>query len=65
MKKKSRIEYIPSPQYPLVIPDADDILLDIDFDDTEELILFEPPIMATRRCGGHMHRLDKDEEDDD
>jgi hypothetical protein len=64
MKKKSQIAYIPSPQYPLLVGDPADILLDPDFDDIDELILFEPPILATRMCGGHLTRMDDGEDDE-
>lgn len=64
MSKKPKIMYIPSPQTPIIIGSVDEILLDPDFDDTEELVLFEPPILATRRNGGHLTRLDEEDDDD-
>jgi hypothetical protein len=64
-KRPSTLRYIPSPQTPVIIGSTDEILLDPDFDDTEEVVLFEPPIMATRRCGGHLIRLDEEKDDDE
>jgi len=64
--KKKRITHIPSPQYPLLIPMMKEItLLDTDFDDIDEQVIFEPPVYATRRCGGRLTRMDPDEEADD
>lgn len=49
---------------PLLVP-WEDPVLDPDFDDVEEVILFEPPILATRRVGARLTRLDDDERDED
>ncbi len=50
----------PAPEPPL----DEDPVLDPDFDDVDEVILFEPPILATRRVGGHLTRLDDEREDE-
>lgn len=39
-------------------------VLDEEFDDTNELVIEEPPIFATRPCGARLHRLDYEPEDD-
>lgn len=64
MKKRSVIVYVPSPVQPILAGDPDDILLDTDFDEVDELILFEPPILATRRCGGRLTRMDEENDDE-
>jgi len=65
MSKPRPVRYIPSPRPPAYVVDPDAILLDEDFDDVNEQILFEPPILATRRCGGHMTRLDEEQDEDE
>jgi hypothetical protein len=50
---------------PAYVVDPDAILLDEDFDEVNEQILFEPPILATRRCGGYMARLDEEPDEDE
>lgn len=39
-------------------------LLDPDFDDCDEVVLFEPPILATRRVGSKLTRLDDEPQDE-
>ena len=39
--------------------------IDPEFDEADEQVLFQPPVMATRHCGGRLTRLDDDPEDDD
>jgi hypothetical protein len=50
---------------PAFVVDPDAILLDEDFDEVNEQILFEPPVYATRRCGGHLTRLDEEPDEDE
>lgn len=39
-------------------------VLDAEFDEANELVVEEPPIFATRRCGGWLTRLDYEPEDE-
>lgn len=39
-------------------------LLDDEFDEIDEQVLAEPPLHATRRCGGKLTRLTDEPEDD-
>ena len=61
-KKMPKITYIPSPRQPIVIGTIDEILLDLDFDDIDEVVNFEPPVRCLR--GGAAIVLEKDPEDD-
>jgi hypothetical protein len=60
-KKRSKIIHIPSPRAPIVIGSIDEILLDLDFDDIDEMIQFEPPVRCVR--GGRVLHLEKDDDD--
>lgn len=46
------------------VPNPESPMLDPEFDDTDELVLYEPPVLATRRCGHSLTRLDEPSEDD-
>jgi hypothetical protein len=62
-----KLNYVNSRVRAKVIPPPphEEPVLDVDFDDCDETILFEPPLLATRRAGGRLTRLTDDTTDDE
>jgi hypothetical protein len=63
MKKRYKIIHALPSRTPLLFNPMEDVLLDLDFDDTDEMLIYEPPL----RCGGRgkITLVDRDPEDDD
>ena len=66
MKRRKVKKSTPAAQFfvgqPVFLVPVED-LLDPDFDEVDEVILFEPTLLATRSCGGYLTKL-TDEDDD-
>ena len=66
MKRRKVKKSTPAAQFfvaqPVFMVPVED-LLDQDFDEVDEVILFEPTLLATRSCGGYLTKLDTDEEE--
>lgn len=60
--KKTPTAHIPSPRAPIVIGPIDEILLDLDFDDIDEMVIFEPPVRCVR--GGRVTLVEVDPNDE-